>query len=308
MTMQPVQLAKSRIEDVGQMERDFGPASGVVPRADVRPLRIGLVDLARRAPHQDRTLVDHLRCGAFPVTPIRIGLASWTGGAFGMGTFNQAIDSAPLDGLVVTGALNDAVPLERQPWWGELSEILSYARAFVPSTLGLSAGGLVLAKLLGFEPTPLDRPLLGLFPLLHLDRDAGPDESPRPGVFSRRSTGPLESTTISSNAPNEMDGCHSSRIPREAGYSIFESADRRYVAHLGLPDADPEGLLLVNRNGGGAYPVGAIGSPESRNARCANQVEGAPGSATSSPRGRSSCRTAHVHCAPCARRRPPRQK
>jgi homoserine O-succinyltransferase len=200
-----------------------------------------VLGLSREA---EASLIEPLSRAALPVHPIRIRLGtaeqSAAEVAFIRGapvSFTRAILDEPLEGLVLAGNLQTDVADELTNW-RELSEILDYARGFVPSTLGLGAGGLALARALELDVVPLDRPLHGLVP----QRSLGHEHSLLSGsseVFfsseSRRFGVTDESMDRAVRAGRVTPLAHS----RESGVSIFESTDRRFVAHLGRPERDP---------------------------------------------------------------------
>jgi homoserine O-succinyltransferase len=229
------------------------PRGGLAPLVDARPLRIGVIGLGHET---ELRLIEPLSRAALPVHPLRIrlGTAIDTAAevAFLRGaavSFTRAILDEPLDGLVLTG--NDpGTTVERHPHYRELTEILDYARAFVPSTLGLGAGGLLLARALGLELEPLVAPVDGVVPQRLAKRDhallSGGSEvffAPERRAF-RVTARSLEGAAA---AGLVTPIAHS----RDAGVSIFESADRRFVAHLGQPDRDPP-------NGGISGPSSAF--------------------------------------------------
>ncbi len=121
-------------------------------------------------------------------------------------------------------------------------EILKYARKHIASTLGLCWGGLVLAKLLGIEKTPYLEKLFGVFENRNLDT-------------SHRITGRMDDmfwcpqSRHAGISDEDMEQAAKDRkvnllsYSEEAGYSIFESADHRYVAHLGHPEYEAERLV-----------------------------------------------------------------
>ena len=238
--MQPVSIARSRIENAGVLD-------SARTQPEVRPLRIGAIELSGREGSATRSVRIQLEKAPFPVTLLRIGLTDQQPAQLGHGslpTFDQSIAAGPLDGLIVTDDSSDHHSFLRKRWWGELSEILWYARAFVPSTLGLSTGGLILAKMLGLEPTPLPRRLFGLFPLLSLDLERAPVSGGGNVFFAPQDR--MFGIDAEALKQAEREGRVSLlAFSREAGYSIFESEDRRYVAHLGLPAADPDVLRLA---------------------------------------------------------------
>lgn len=149
----------------------------------------------------------------------------------------------PLDALVLTGAPVEELDLEQVHYWSELRELLVYARAHVPSTLGLCWGGLALAGLLGIPKASLPKKLFGVFANRLTSSDdpllAGQDEvfpcahSRHSGIVDAELERAARDGTVRLLAYGE-----------ETGYSIFASADGRYVAHLGHPEYVAERLVF----------------------------------------------------------------
>ena len=205
-----------------------------------RPLRIGL--LAVNGPAIDERIAGLLRWPAIPVRPVPICLradarfrSQWA--PPGLVGFEESIREEPLDGLVVSGAIGGNASFKEMSSSTELEDILEYARAFVTSTLGLGLGAVPLASRLGIEVTPLERRLMGIFPL-------------RRAVRAHRLLGASHALFAVQNRDFAIDDerfelaekahkisllAHSS----EAGCSIFQSTDQRYVAHLGQPEEAP---------------------------------------------------------------------
>jgi homoserine O-succinyltransferase len=229
---------------MSQLHAEFPPAK-VRPKErkvagipDTRPLRIGVLSLSNSA---ETRLIEPLSRAALPVHPIqiRLGTADQTVAevAFIRGapvSFTRAILDGPLDGLVLAGTPEEDVAPEELPRWRELTEILDYARGFIPSTLGLGDGGLALARVLGLELVRLDRALSGYVPLRSLPQShalLGSSE-----VFfaaHRRRFRIADESFENADARRRVTPLAYSR---EAGVSIFETADRRFIAHLGRPE------------------------------------------------------------------------
>lgn len=211
--------------------------------SDTRPLRIGVLSLSNSA---ETSLIEPLSRAALPVHPIqiRLGTADQSGAevAFIRGapvSFTRAILDGPLDGLVLAGTPEEDVVPDELPRWRELTEILDYARGFIPSTLGLGDGGLALARVLGLELVRLNRALSGYVPLRSLPHShalLGSSE-----VFFTAHRRRFRIADESFESAEVRRSVTPLAYSREAGVSIFESADRRFIAHLGRP----EGLAAV---------------------------------------------------------------
>jgi homoserine O-succinyltransferase len=213
------------------------------------PLRVGVLNLSANPEADARDLALQLGWPDMQVRTEWIRLGSRPSGSSEpislrrlYRTFERVIGEAPLDALVVAGTPEGEPLAAELTGWGELSEILEYARAFVPSTLGLSFGGLVLGEVLGFSRVRLEQRLFGVFPLLNV-APFHPVLASEDRVFSSpqaRYTG-LDDAELERAA--RVGTVRLLARSAKAGYSIFESADRRYIAHLGRPDLEPARLV-----------------------------------------------------------------
>jgi homoserine O-succinyltransferase/O-acetyltransferase len=233
-----VVLVASSREEVDRLE--------AVP---TRPLRIAIVNVMPRAETYEPYLLRPLARALVRVSPVWIRLRSHQYASSDAShiertyvTFEQAVASGPVDGLVLTGAPVEELAFEEVRYWDELSEILAFCRVHVASALGICWGGLALARQLGIEKQRFEKKLFGVFQNAVLDADhpvlGGSDDvfwcthSRHSGIDSMvleqaRDSG---SVRLLSHGP-------------ETGYSIFESADRRFLMHLGHPEYEAARLV-----------------------------------------------------------------
>jgi homoserine O-succinyltransferase len=156
--------------------------------------------------------------------------------------FYEAISEKPLDGLIVTGAPVEEIPFEDVIYWNEISPILEYARKNITSTLGICWGGLALAKQLGIEKSVFKKKVFGIFETRNLDtkhRITGEmddifwcPQSRFSGICDDVLEQERDKGTVTLLAHAE-----------ETGYTIFESADRRFLMHLGHPEYNAQRLV-----------------------------------------------------------------
>ena len=157
-------------------------------------------------------------------------------------TFDVAIEKAPLDGLLLTGAPVEEIPFEQVTYWNEVVGILEYARANIPTTLGICWGGLALAKQIGFEKIVFEKKIFGVFETRNLD-DGHEITGEMDDIFW------CPQSRFSGIPDDAMERAHDKGIinllaySSEAGYTIFESADRRFLMHLGHPEYDAQRLV-----------------------------------------------------------------
>jgi homoserine O-succinyltransferase len=210
-----------------------------------RPLRVGIINIMPKAEVYEPYLLRPLDRAAFAVEPVWIRLRTHRYAssdaeriARSYVEYGQATQGSPLDGLIVTGAPVEELAFDDIHYWEELSEILRDARGEVPSTLGLCWGALALAKLLGFEKKRFEEKLFGVFENSNLLSDhpvmGGADD-----VFwcaHSRHAG-----SDDAELERARDDGHVRLLAHggETGYTIFESADRRFLMHLGHPEYEP---------------------------------------------------------------------
>jgi homoserine O-succinyltransferase len=218
-------------------------------RRDVRPLRLGIINLMPEAESYEATLLRPLNSSTLPIEPIWIRLTTHTYPTSDprhlrthYRTFEQTLNEGGLDALLVTGAPADRVQFESLRYWNELQNLLRYARQAVPSTLGLSWGGLALARLMGLPKTQYAKKLLGVYPLRRLQADHAllHDSTDVFVAPQSRYAGLADQPLEAAEQRGEVRLlAHSGRT----GYSILESADGRLVAHLGHPEYEPAQLV-----------------------------------------------------------------
>jgi homoserine O-succinyltransferase len=218
-------------------------------RADIRPLRVGILNIMPKGEAYEPYLLFPLSRTIIQIEPIWIRLHSHAYKSTDLehldqyyDFFENAIVKAPLDGLVVTGAPVEEMEYEQVSYWDEITTILAFARQNITSTFGICWGGLALAKMVGIEKEMFKEKLFGVFETRNLDR-SHPITGELDDVFwcvqsrhSGISDGVLERER-SSGKLNLL--AHSDN----GGYTIFESADRRFLMHLGHPEYEAQRLV-----------------------------------------------------------------
>lgn len=214
-----------------------------------RPLRVGVINIMPRVEDYEAYVARPLLEAPFPVSPVWIRLRTHVYSSSDADhirrnyvAFEDAMRAAPLDALVLTGAPVEELDFEQVHYWPELSEVLAVSRREVTSTLGLCWGGMALAKLLGVDKQALPRKLFGVFENRPLRADAGLLEGSDDRFWCAHSR-------HSGIADAELESAERHGSVRllshgaETGYSIFESSDGRFVAHLGHPEYEPARLI-----------------------------------------------------------------
>jgi homoserine O-succinyltransferase/O-acetyltransferase len=222
----------------------------IAAHQDIRPLRIGILNVMPKAESYEFSVLQPLGRSIIQIEPLWIRLETHAYSSSNKEhirglyvTFEEAVRRQPLDGLILTGAPVEEIPFEEVKYWSELQKILTYARRNVASTLGLCWGGLALAKMLGIEKERLEKKLFGVYPnrnLLREHRITGDTDDVFWCPQSRHSGIPDASLEKARDDAAVQLLSHS----EQAGYSIFESADQRFLAHLGHPEYEPERLIF----------------------------------------------------------------
>lgn len=222
-------------------------------RQDIRPLRIGILNIMPRAEQYEFNLLLPLGRSLLQIDPVWIRLESHAYRstcprhlARFYVPFAEAVRAQPLDGLVLTGAPVEELPFEEVDYWPELCEILGYAREHVVSTLGICWGGLALAQLLGIEKVQLPRKLFGVFQLRNLD-PTHPLMSGLDDAFwcpQSRHAGIADAALESAAGADVVELLAHSP---EAGYALFATPDSRFVMDLGHLEYNSRRLVAEAR-------------------------------------------------------------
>jgi homoserine O-succinyltransferase/O-acetyltransferase len=218
-------------------------------RADIRPLRVGILNIMPRGETYEPYLLFPLSRTIIQIEPVWIRLHSHSYKSTDLDHldhyydyFENAIAKAPLDGLVVTGAPVEEIEYKDVSYWDEITTILTFARQNITSTFGICWGGLALAKMVGIEKEMFREKLFGVFETRNLDR-SHPITGELDDLFwcvqSRHSgiSDPVLEREHKTGSVNLL--AHSNN----GGYTIFESADRRFLMHLGHPEYEAQRLV-----------------------------------------------------------------
>jgi homoserine O-succinyltransferase len=259
MTSSPTSSSRSRGRDLAQRDGTLG-------------LRVGIINIMPRAETYEVNLRNALAPTGRTVEPIWIRLTSHAYGSSDANhiarhyqTFEQVVRERPLDGLILTGAPVEELAFADVHYWTELTEILRHARRSIASTLGLCWGGLALAKQLDIEKVRFTKKLFGVFrnrvlapahPLLAQGQgndDGNQDDGDDAGADAAVDAFWCAQSRHSGVSDQVLEAAADDGRIRllahapETGYTIFESADRRYVMHLGHPEYDAARLAFECR-------------------------------------------------------------
>ena len=144
-------------------------------RQDIRPLRIGILNIMPLGKQYEFNLLHPLGLSVLQIEPIWIRLQNHAYRSWDQSHLNElyvswedALAQGPLDGLIITGAPVEHLPFEEVTYWRELVGLIEEARSICASTLGLCWAGFALAYLAGVDKEPFNRKLFGVYPMRSL--------------------------------------------------------------------------------------------------------------------------------------------
>lgn len=222
---------------------------------DIRPLRIGILNIMPKAEEYEFNLLFPLGRSILQIVPVWIRLQShnYTHAAQdhledNYVSYDKAVKQGALDGLILTGAPVEEKPFEEVHYWDEIRGILRHARREVCSTLGICWGGLALARHIGIEKVNVKRKLFGLYETKNLVPNH-PITGGLDDVFwnpqSRHAGIPDPVLERAARRNKVRLLAHSGK----AGYTIFETPDHRFVMHLGHHEYNANRLVTeANRD------------------------------------------------------------
>ncbi len=223
--------------------------SFLAQKQDFRPLRIGILNIMPVADTYEYNILFPIGRSVLQIEPVWIRLNTHPYKSTSKVhldklyvSFEEAIKDRGFDGLIITGAPVEEKEFSDIWFWNELSDILSYARENVASTLGICWGGLALAYFNGIEKKVFPRKIFGVYPLKNINRDH-PITGELDDIFmspQSRYAG-IEDKLLEERASSEDLSLLA--YSKETGYSIFETADKRFLMHLGHPEYETERLV-----------------------------------------------------------------
>ncbi|MFH0874961.1 MAG: homoserine O-succinyltransferase [archaeon] len=210
-------------------------------REDMRPLKIGIINLMPRADSYEFNLLYPLGRSLIQIEPVWIRLRNHVYGSTDKDYldsnyryFNDVVNSK-LDGLIISPAPVEDLAFEDVTYWHELEEIMVFAKKNIISTLGLCWGGLALAKHLGVEKQMFKKKLFGVFKIINIAKSHIITGEMDDHFFCPQS----RHAGISNKNMQQMNKAGKINLlaySKEAGYTIFESSDRKFLMHLGHPE------------------------------------------------------------------------
>jgi homoserine O-succinyltransferase/O-acetyltransferase len=224
-------------------------ASATVEATLPGALRVGIINIMPRAESYETYLRRPLVAASVPVDPVWIRLESHIYSSSDLErvrsryqTFDAARAQAPLDALILTGAPVEELAFEDVRYFSELRAILEHSRERAVPTLGLCWGGLALGHLLGVPKALFEKKLFGVFEQSWL-------EPTHPLARGSQPHFPCTHSRHSGVLDVELERARDAGLVRllahgaDTGYTLFESHDRLFLAHLGHPEYPARRLL-----------------------------------------------------------------
>ncbi len=218
-------------------------------KQDFRPLRIGILNIMPVADTYEYNILFPIGRSVLQIEPVWIRLQTHPYKSTSKVhldslyvSFEDAIKERGFDGLIITGAPVEEKEFSEIWFWEELSDILFYARENIASTLGICWGGLALAHFNGIEKTVYSHKLFGVYPLQNINR-SHPITGELDDIFmspQSRYAGIEDSILEEKASSGEISLLAHSK---EAGYTIFETSNKRFIMHLGHPEYETERLV-----------------------------------------------------------------
>jgi len=215
----------------------------------IQRLRIGIFNVMPQAEIYEQSLLIPLAESPLLIKPVFIRSEKHDYRSSNSGhlqqyyqTFRQAVISEKLDGLLITGAPVEKIPFESVNYWQELKGILDYAKINILSTLGICWGGMALAYYLGIQKELYSKKVFGVFAAENKNLN-----HPVTGFFDDRFyTAHSRYAGLQENSVRELAAKGDVKIlgsAPDAGTFLLESADRRFLMHLGHPEYTTERIL-----------------------------------------------------------------
>lgn len=218
-------------------------------REDIRALRVGILNIMPQADTYEFNLLHPLGISVLQIEPVFIRLRSHRYTSTDQThldnlyvPFKKAVEKFSLDGLIITGAPVEEIPFERISYWDEIQRILRYAQNNIASTLGICWGALAMAKFMGMDTVVYEKKLFGVFELGNLAKNhrivgALDDRFWCPQSRHSGLADAVLEAERDRGAVNLLAYCEA------GGYTIFESADHRFIMHLGHPEYNSRRIL-----------------------------------------------------------------
>ncbi|MEQ8602346.1 MAG: homoserine O-succinyltransferase [Marivibrio sp.] len=214
-------------------------------RQDIRPLRIGLLNLM---PQKQKTETQIARL--IGATPLQIELTLVTTGSYVPGNVSRhhlsnfyrpwdEVRDQKFDGFIVTGAPVETLPFEEVKYWDELCRIFDWTQTNVTSTLDICWGAQAALKHFhGVEKYELPRKMFGVYP-----HRVEASTAPLMRGFCDEVSIPVSRHTETRRADLEaLEGVEILLDSEEAGLCMAEDRPRRQIYMLNHLEYDARTL------------------------------------------------------------------
>ncbi len=232
-------------------------------RQDIRPLRIGLLNLM---PMKIATETQFARL--IGATPLQIELTlirmtehqSKNTPAAHMSAFYESfqdVKAQRFDGLIITGSPIEHLPFEKVTYWDELREVMDWTQTNVHSTFGICWGGMAMAwHFHGVEKHILSAKHFGCFRVRNED-----PSSPYLRGFSDDCVIPVSRWTELRRADVEAAGMRVLLGSAETGPCLIEDRSTRSLTIMNHFEYDSDTLRLeYERDVGNGTPINVPGN------------------------------------------------
>ena len=210
-------------EGVAVMDQD------AAARQDIRPLRIGLLNLMPKKVQTETQFARLIGAGPLQIELVLIRMSeheSRNTPRDHMDAFYRPfseVRAEKLDGLVVTGAPIEHLPFEEVSYWGEMEEVIDWTQSNVHMTLGVCWGAMAMAyRLHGIPKLMLPAKSFGCFRQHNLA-----PVSPYLRGFSDEFVVPVSRWTEVAQRDVEAAGLRTLIGSPETGPCLIEDADHR---------------------------------------------------------------------------------
>ena len=211
-------------------------------KQDIRPLRIGILNIMPNVKSYEFNLLYPLGKSILQIDPVWIKLKSHSYKSSSSAhleelyvDFDDAVKERHLDGLILTGAPVEELEFEAINYWDEVKEILTYARTNITSTLGICWGAMALARMVEIKKELTAKKIFGVYSTKNLDsgHSITGDLDDYFACPQSRHAGYPDALL---EAARDQGIVNLLGYSQEAGYTIFETTDQRYLMHLGHPE------------------------------------------------------------------------
>ncbi|MBU0756464.1 MAG: homoserine O-succinyltransferase [Nanoarchaeota archaeon] len=204
-------------------------------------IKIGIINIMPKAEEYEKNLLFALGKTDHLIEPVWIRLSNHSYSSSNKEHieknyiyFDDAIRKG-IQGLILSPAPVEDLLFEEVTYWNEILDILKYAEKNLASTLGLCWGGLALAKYLGIEKENYEKKIFGVYKTSNLLPHHIITENMDDSFYcpQSRHAGISDDVLEAEQRQNHLTLlCYT----KNAGYTVFESNDKKFLMHLGHPE------------------------------------------------------------------------